>query len=154
MSRKNRRPDFDLTDLPAGSIVRGIKLAGELTPVKSPASKVGKYRNVRTIYNGVLYDSKFEAEYAAELDIMKASGYVTLWIRQPTFRLGCPENVYRPDFFVVHHNGYCAAVDVKGTETAKFRRDKKLWAQYGECPLEIVRRGEIVETIPPRTPKP
>jgi hypothetical protein len=73
---------------------------------------------------------------------------VKWWIRQPTFRLGCPENVYRPDFLVVSAKGV-RVEDVKGVETSKFARDRKLWARYGPCPLWIV-KGSDVEIIDPR----
>lgn len=136
--------------------------------------KRSKYRAVRTEYNGVSYASKAEAAYAVQLDLEQRQGWVKFWIAQPTFRLGCPENVYRPDFMVVMAvKGHCSGcrdsdplggthcegtvehppevpvycVDVKGVETPKFRRDKKLWAKYGPCPLVVVRNGREVEVI-------
>lgn len=121
-----------------------------------------KYKAVRTPYNGVTYDSKAEAEYAAQLDMEMASRqkYVSWWVRQVTFALGCPENAYRVDFLVmtpgydrVGGNFHIHAVDVKGCETPKFKKDKKLWAKYGPCPLKIVKSvsGKLstVEVIRP-----
>lgn len=104
-----------------------------------------KYRNKRTEYNGVNYASKAEAARAEWLNSNNsvASG-TEMWIPQPKFRLGCPENVYVADFFVVTYdmdNGLDYHVeDVKGPETPKFKRDKKLWAKYGPCELHIVKR--------------
>ncbi len=108
-----------------------------------PISKSRKYRNKPTEYNGLRYDSKAEARRAQELDFLEGAGEIAFWIRQPTFYLGCPENVYRADFLVVHtgnypkHQGVAHVEDVKGRETPKFKRDRKLWAAYGPCELHI-----------------
>lgn len=100
-----------------------------------------KYRNEPTIYGGVRYDSRAEAHRAAELDLLVLSGTIRFWVRQPSFRLGCPENVYRADFLVVPRSGGAWVEDVKGVHTAKFARDAKLWARYGPCPLHVIGRG-------------
>jgi hypothetical protein len=109
-----------------------------------------KYQNVRTVYDGVRYDSRAEARRAAELDLLVKIGEITGWTRQVTFRLGCPENTYRVDFLVF---GVCNgkqvvwAEDVKGVETQTFKRNKRLWARYGPCPLHILKtkgQSEIV----------
>ena len=110
-----------------------------------------KYKNVPTIYNGVRYSSKSEAAYAQQLDLEKLSGGVQFWVGQPTFRIGCAENVYRPDFLVIDESG-AYAVDVKGTETAKFKRDRRLWKSHGPCDLWVV-KGKKTEIIKPE-PKP
>ena len=120
-------------------------------PVDIPR-KPSKFRNVPNLYNGVRYQSRAEANYAQRLDLEKRSGAVRWWIGQPTFRLGCAINVYRPDFLVIDEESEAYAVDVKGAETAKFRRDKKLWAAYGPCDLWVV-KGKKVEIIKPE-PKP
>lgn len=106
-----------------------------------------KYNNVRTEYNGVMYASKAEALRAYELDLMVKADRIAWWIGQPRFRLGCPENVYVADSLVIGY-GELWVEDVKGRETAKFRRDKRLWAKYGPCELRIV-RGRKVESIMP-----
>lgn len=109
------------------------------TRCTQPPAARSKYRSVRTEYAGVLFDSKAEARRAAELDLLVKAGHVRFWIGQPKFRLGCPENVYRPDFLVVAGNGSVYVEDVKGVDTPKFRRDLKLWRAYGPCPLHVVR---------------
>ena len=110
-----------------------------------------KYRAKPTIYNGVRYASKAEAARAVELDQMLLAGEILVWIGQPTFRLGCPENVYRADFLVVPPvgvNGTPWVEDVKGMETPKFRRDKKLWKRYGRLNLHII-KGKKTEVVRP-----
>jgi hypothetical protein len=117
--------------------------------------KRAKYRSQKATYKGLPYDSRAEAAYAKWLDHEQAAGRVAWWNKAPAFRLGCPENVYRPDFLVVEpvHVVLAAATptfgkatysqvfldDVKGTETRKFQRDKKLWAKYGPTTLRVVK---------------
>lgn len=122
-----------------------------------PSARRSKYRNVRTEYNGRVYDSKAEAARARELDEMVKEWIVLWWLPQPTFRLGCHENVYRPDFVVVQPIGLAFpgtekvrihAEDVKGTETPKFRRDRRLWKRYGPFPLWII-KGDNIEIVEP-----
>lgn len=117
-----------------------------------------KYRAVRTEYNGVSYASKAESKRAIYHDIEASKANVPglppryWWIAQPKFRLGCPENVYVPDYLVCSSPAFTDdfeihVEDVKGHETAKFKRDKKLWAKYGPCPLWLIRGGKVIEVI-------
>jgi hypothetical protein len=111
--------------------------------------RASKYRNVPTVYGGVRYASKGEAARAQALEFLQECGKVLLWIGQPKFRLGCPENVYVADFLVCWADGRVMAEDVKGHRTAKFRRDINLWRAYGRCPLRIITNGEVVGVIEP-----
>jgi hypothetical protein len=100
-------------------------------------TRANKYRAQKCEYQGETYDSRAEAAYAKRLDEMQDRGEILWYLRQPKFLLGCPENVYRGDFLIVTAK-YVVVDDVKGMETSKFRRDKKLWTVYGECPLRVV----------------
>ena len=91
-------------------------------------------------WNGRVYASKGEMLYAQRLDLLRSAGEVIEFIEQPRVALGVPENKYVPDFFVVPVKGLPYYVDVKGMETSKFKRDKKLWASYGYVELVIVKR--------------
>ena len=93
-------------------------------------------------WRGKVYDSKAEMEYAQELFfLLEEAGFITLIIEQPRTTLGCPENVYRPDFFVIEKGGKEFFVDVKGAYTAEFKRNVKLWREYGLRPLHIVKKN-------------
>lgn len=105
--------------------------------------KPSKYRNKRTEYNGVVYDSMAEADYAARLDLEKKSGLIAGWTRQVPFYLGCMENKMVVDFLVFHPLGVYA-VEIKGFETSKFRRDKKLWERHAPCELEIRYKDKLI----------
>ena len=115
-----------------------------------------KYKAVKATYRGLHYDSRAEAAYAKWLDRNRdnpviTNGQVLWWVKAPTFHLGVPENVYRPDFLVVVRENVKISEglwspdttiyldDVKGKETPKFRRDKKLWASYGPTMLRVVK---------------
>ncbi len=127
-----------------------IREIREKTQPPIPA-KPNKYHSVKTEYGGILYDSKSEARRAYELDMMITAGVISWWIRQVTFRLGCPENVYRADFLVVEPM-HVHVEDVKGASTRKFEHDVKLWRKYGPCDLHVIRK-EGTEVIIPRDPK-
>ena len=93
-------------------------------------------------FNHKIYPSKAEMLYAQQLDLLKQAGEVLEVLEQPKFHLGCPENVYVADFLVIlpqDQDFKVYVVDVKGMETSKFKRDKKLWASYGRLKLVIVK---------------
>lgn len=112
------------------------------------------FKAKRTEYNGILYDSKAEAQYAMELDLELRAGKVAWWLRQVTVTLGIPEHTYRVDFVVGRvfpgSRGILFVVgeDVKAIETREFRKHKRLWRRYGPFPLRIIKSG-TVEVITP-----
>lgn len=158
----NDRPDLNIERL---ARERGAKILTTRVPgapalqappiVAAPAKasavargKGSKFKNEPVIYRGVRYDSKAEARRAEQLDEMLQAGEILFWMGQPKFRLGHHLNVYKPDFLVVGP-GWVRAEDVKGMETAKFKRDRKLWADCGQCPLWIIKGGKA-EIITPQ----
>lgn len=111
--------------------------------------KKNKYGARKTEYNGVLYDSKGEAEHAEKLDERRWLGEIDWWHPKPgSFRLGCKENIFRPDFLVVGEANIWVE-EFKGRETAKWRKDKRLWQAYGPCKMMVYRAGKNVEIITP-----
>ena len=98
------------------------------------------------VFQGRTYASKAERLYAEILWSRLKQRTIQLLIEQPTLWLGVPENVYRPDFFVMV-NGQCQFIDVKGVETPAFRKVKKLWASYGQCPLHIIKRNRPAAVV-------
>jgi len=108
-----------------------------------------KFNAKPTMYKGRKYDSRAEAKYAMELDILKSQGIIHLWLRQPAYDLG-EDSRYRADFFVIESSGEFYAVDVKGMETPAFKKIRKLWAKYGEMPLRIIKNGTLEYTIEKR----
>lgn len=64
------------------------------------AKKPSKYRNRRTVVDGIAFDSKKEADYYAQLELERRAGSVLLFVRQPSFVLEGGV-VYRADFLVI-----------------------------------------------------
>lgn len=134
---------------------------GEAMSTEEFARMMGKKKR-RSKYNvapasertwrGKVYASKAEMLYAQMLEIEVANGWIIEVVEQPRLWLGVRENIYVPDFLIVRASG-AFYVDVKGTETAAFRKNKKLWAAYGRLPLQIVAlKGKVfhvVEVIQP-----
>lgn len=89
---------------------------------------------------GKTYASKAEMEYAQWCRACLSNHAFRMVLEQVPLWLGVPENTYRPDFFIVFADGTYEFVDVKGVETAAFRKTVKLWEAYGPCRLRIVKK--------------
>ena len=69
-----------------------------------------------------------------------ASHHHPCFQEQPKFHLGVRENVYVADFMYQCRDRVVTIEDVKGVETAKFKKDKRLWSRYGPMRLTLVKR--------------
>ena len=98
---------------------------------------------------GRTFGSQAEKRYAVMLEACVECEAIFDYICQPKVWLGVPVNIYVPDFLVVPSGATPYYVDVKGMESAKFMRDKKLWKQYGRLTLHIVKekRPSVFETV-------
>jgi len=91
--------------------------------------KANKYGAQKTIYNGLKYDSKGEAGYAGELDILLKAGEISKIERQKTFILygknGGRITTHRVDFLVTFPDGHQEVHEFKGwgTDVWKIKRD-------------------------------
>ena len=120
---------------------------------KTPPPRKNKYNAKKHAFNGRLFGSKAEAYRAMALQIELVSGNVISYVCQPpALMLGTPHNKYRPDFLVIPKDGTPWYEDVKGRETPKFKKDRKLWKDYGLLDLHIItgswnnlRRSEIIK---------
>ena len=106
----------------------------------------GKYHVARKedrFYDGILYQSKKEADYAKRLDLLKAAGDILFFLRQIPFQL--PETIYRLDFvtFAVAQGYEPGAwnihwIEIKGMETPlSLLKRKQCQAIYGIV-IEVV----------------
>jgi len=116
----------------------------KLPKVKIP--KRNKYNANPTRYRGWRFDSKFEAEYAKKLDALVGKRIVLWWLRQVPIDL-TEDDRYKVDFLVFYEDGTLEAVEIKGMETAAFRRTRRLWLKYGPMPLKIVKKNRTTETL-------
>jgi len=121
--------------------------------------RFNKYRvapKAERIFDGVVYASKAEMEYAKILAEFDGPVYSKVE-RQIRVELGVPENVMVVDFRVTEHDGSVLYIEVKGAETSKFKHDVKLWKRYGPAPLKVVakkrRKWVVTRDIPKGTAK-
>ncbi len=117
------------------------KLPGKgliLTPVKKQ-----KYNNNRVRVDGILFDSKLEADKYLDLKLQLKAGTIKGFCRQPEFVLqegfaATRPITYRPDFIVFHSDGTYEIIDTKGFETQEFKRTRKLFqAKFPRLELKI-----------------
>lgn len=91
-------------------------------------------------WNGKAYDSRAECEYAQILSVKLEAGAVLEVVEQPKVMLG--DLKYFADFLVIEKDRQFY-IDVKGMETATFKRVKKLWPKYGRLPLHIIKKVRL-----------
>lgn len=97
---------------------------------KESKPKQSKYRAQKTAYAGRVYDSKREAERAAELKVLWQGHEIAGIAEQVEFLL--PGGVkYRADFVILHKDGTWTIEDSKGYQTKEYRIKKKLMAEQG-----------------------
>lgn len=103
-----------------------------------------KYRNKKTEYAGIRFDSKREAERYAELKLLEKAGEISHLELQPIIVLQekfkyngktVRAITYRADFAYYDHAIEKAVIeDVKGMETDVFKLKKKLFLKkYGDA---------------------
>lgn len=113
-----------------------------------PVIRGSKYGNIHTEYKGRIYDSKKEADYAAELDWCKKASNpkerVLEWTPQVTFQVVLNDIKicrYIADFKVKYADGREVIIDVKSEATRKnstYKLKKKLVeAQFGVKIIEV-----------------
>jgi hypothetical protein len=115
---------------------------------------VSKYGNIGTLFQGAVYDSKREAEYALDLEARLRAGEIVSVSRQIPFALygrnGGQVCTYRMDFVITLPNGQREAHEAKGYATEVWRLKKKLFLDcYPEIPLYV----NGVQALPKRRRK-
>ena len=82
------------------------------------------------MYDGVIYHSKLEASFAAELDLRMRAGDMSHWERQIKLELkvrGIRITNYYIDFIIHHYDGHREFVEVKGMATEVWKLKWKLF---------------------------
>ena len=106
-----------------------------------------KYRNRKTVIDGITFDSKKEARRYSELKLLKKAGHIKNLELQPSFVLvdgyvnGTGKKIrpmiYKADFRYYDVMGKCEVVeDVKGVRTEVYKLKKKLFEER-YAPLTI-----------------
>lgn len=110
---------------------------------------MNKYRNRKTIIDGIKFDSKAEARRYVELKLMQDAGHIKDLRLQPKFTLqeSYKNNkgktvraiTYIADF-TYFQDGKNVVEDVKGVETKEFKLKKKLFEnKYKEIDFRLIR---------------
>lgn len=97
----------------------------------SARASPGKYRALRTEYNGYFYDSKFEAQTAMSLDWRLRAKEIKAWERQYPIEIRSPATGelivrHKVDFRVHHNDGSYELIEAKGFETRDWKLIRKL----------------------------
>jgi uncharacterized protein DUF1064 len=92
----------------------------------SVRATAGKYNAIRSVYNGYPYDSKFEAQYAMQLDWRLKAGDIKSWDRQFPIEIRNPKTGeflrrHKVDFRIHENDGSYTLVETKGFETRDWR---------------------------------
>ena len=94
-----------------------------------------KYKNKKTIVDGIKFDSEMESHYYVYLKQLKEIGEVVDFVLQPTYLLqeGFDLNgkrirpiTYKADFKVIYKDGHEEVIDVKGKLTEEFKIKRKM----------------------------
>ena len=117
-----------------------------------------KYHAQSTQYEGTTYHSKFEAAYAAALDLSVKAGEIKSWERQVKLDLkvnGIHITNYYIDFVVTHNDGSREFIECKGFATAEWQMKWRLleatFDQFKQSPDDIMTLVKQSSWGPPRT---
>lgn len=100
-------------------------------------------------YNGYRYDSGFEANYAAELDLRIKAKDIKSYDRQVNLDLIVNNYIvctYRIDFIIYHDDGITEYVETKGYQTdvwkLKWKLFESLYSDLPDVKLSIIQQGK------------
>lgn len=100
-----------------------------------------KYSNVRTVIDGITFDSKAEARHYCVLKAMENSGLIKMFTRQVRFiiaTVGKRTRSYIADFVITLNDNTVEVHDVKGFKTPVYQLKKFLMEEkHGIKIIEI-----------------
>lgn len=94
-----------------------------------------KYKNKKTMVDGIKFDSEMESHYYIYLKQLKEIGEVVDFVLQPSYLLQEGFNLngkrirpitYKADFKVIYKDGHEEVIDVKGKFTEEFKIKRKM----------------------------
>lgn len=100
-----------------------------------------KYRNQKTIVDGITFDSKLEAEYYGKLKLWVKSGVVLSFERQvvyPFVHNGVKIGSYKSDFDVIWKTIGLKVTDCKGFRTDLYKWKKKMMKAFYNIDIKEV----------------
>lgn len=103
--------------------------------IKAP--KKNKHRAVKTEYNGRVYDSIKEANFARDLDLLKRSGNILSWVPQVRFDLEGKAKHY-VDFLIFYPDQTFRLVEIKGRDLAMGKLKRRQTEEKYQVKIEVV----------------
>lgn len=111
--------------------------AAEYREMMQGGKKRNKYNAQKTEFNGRTYDSKHEANRAAELELLKKAHEVVKVFYQVPFELP-GEIKYIADFVIIWTDGHWTVEDAKGVLTDVYKLKKKLMRERYKVEIQEV----------------
>lgn len=105
-----------------------------------------KYNAKKVWVDGILFDSKSEADYYCKLKLLLRAGEITGFCRQARFVIteginGERGTEYVTDFIIFYPDGNYRIVDVKGKETEVFKIKVKAFREkYPKLKIELEKK--------------
>jgi hypothetical protein len=125
--------------------VQALKSSGGRLVAKG--NKYGVAPKADRTYNGIVYDSKAEAQFASRLDLWKKVGTVVSWRRQIPLELlvkGVRICKLIVDFDVTWRDEPAELIELKGVETPVYKLKIKLArALYGPNIIKVLRPADL-----------
>jgi hypothetical protein len=104
-----------------------------------------KYGAKKTEVNGIVFDSKMEANLYKDLLLRQSVGQCKIIELQPKVYLSAAKILYKPDFLIeANNNGEKYYIDAKGMDTPVFKLKLRLWKAYSKEKLLIVYKNEEI----------
>jgi hypothetical protein len=116
---------------------------GIISKPKTVKKSRSKYNAQKIWVDGILFDSKAEADYYCQLKLLLRAGEITGFCRQARFLItegvnGERGTEYVTDFIIFYPNGNYQIVDVKGKETDVFKiKEKAFREKYPKLKIEL-----------------
>ena len=105
--------------------------------------KQSKYKNVKTVVDGIKFDSKLEAKRYGSLKLLKAAGEIESFELQKRYPLvvnGVKICTYVCDFVVNYPNGARVIEDTKGVLTPDFKLKMKLMKAIYNIDIQLIKK--------------
>lgn len=121
-----------------------LKRRGIKTTEEKP-KRISKYNSSHIHVDGIIFDSRKEADYYCSLKLLTRAGAIKGFCRQPSFVLTEGNDkeraiTYKADFIVFKLDGTVEIVDTKGYEPEQWQRTYKMFRiKYPDLKLKVVK---------------
>lgn len=111
---------------------------------------MSKYKAIKTVVDGIKFDSKAEASYYVHLLNLQKIGDLKIISLQPKVYLTDARILYKPDF-LIEEDDKLVYIDIKGFITPVFAIKKRLWVHYGQGTLRLIKNYKTIDEVVTKT---